>query len=208
MNNVNLNLFSEVELKEELLSTSQQLNFPSATEIVKPGQYIKVVPYVLSGVIKVLRINENGDELFLYYIRKGESCAESIAKSILNTTTNIKAIVEEDVELLAIPTEKVNQWFVKFPSWQLFVVKMLNQRYEELSHTLDNIAFKKVESRLIDYLKVKSEVLNSRVIIITHQEISSELATSREVVSRLLKALEIEGKVKLYRNKIEIISFV
>ena len=202
MNNVNLNLFSEVELKEELLSTSQQLNFPSATEIVKPGQYIKVVPYVLSGVIKVLRINENGDELFLYYIRKGESCAESIAKSILNTTTNIKAIVEEDVELLAIPTEKVNQWFVKFPSWQLFVVKMLNQRYEELSHTLDNIAFKKVESRLIDYLKVKSEVLNSRVIIITHQEISSELATSREVVSRLLKALEIEGKVKLYRNKI------
>ncbi|HAR72276.1 MAG TPA: Crp/Fnr family transcriptional regulator [Flavobacteriaceae bacterium] len=208
MNNVNLNLFSEVELKEELLSTSQQLNFPSATEIVKPGQYIKVVPYVLSGVIKVLRINENGDELFLYYIRKGESCAESIAKSILNTTTNIKAIVEEDVELLAIPTEKVNQWFVKFPSWQLFVVKMLNQRYEELSNTLDNIAFKKVESRLIDYLKVKSEVLNSRVIIITHQEISSELATSREVVSRLLKALEIEGKVKLYRNKIEIISFV
>ena len=208
MNNVNLNLFSEVELKEELLSTSQQLNFPSATEIVKPGQYIKVVPYVLSGVIKVLRINENGDELFLYYIRKGESCAESIAKSILNTTTNIKAIVEEDVELLAIPTEKVNQRFVKFPSWQLFVVKMLNQRYEELSHTLDNIAFKKVESRLIDYLKVKSEVLNSRVIIITHQEISSELATSREVVSRLLKALEIEGKVKLYRNKIEIISFV
>ncbi|MGV0845448.1 Crp/Fnr family transcriptional regulator [Empedobacter falsenii] len=205
---MNLNLFSEVELKEELLSTSQQLNFPSATEIVKPGQYIKVVPYVLSGVIKVLRINENGDELFLYYIRKGESCAESIAKSILNTTTNIKAIVEEDVELLAIPTEKVNQWFVKFPSWQLFVVKMLNQRYEELSHTLDNIAFKKVESRLIDYLKVKSEVLNSRVIIITHQEISSELATSREVVSRLLKALEIEGKVKLYRNKIEIISFV
>ena len=195
-------------MKEELLSTSQQLNFPSATEIVKPGQYIKVVPYVLSGVIKVLRINENGDELFLYYIRKGESCAESIAKSILNTTTNIKAIVEEDVELLAIPTEKVNQWFVKFPSWQLFVVKMLNQRYEELSHTLDNIAFKKVESRLIDYLKVKSEVLNSRVIIITHQEISSELATSREVVSRLLKALEIEGKVKLYRNKIEIISFV
>ena len=155
-----------------------------------------------------MRINENGDVLFLYYIRKGESCAESIAKSILNTTTNIKAIVEEDVELLAIPTEKVNQWFVKFPSWQLFVVKMLNQRYEELSHTLDNIAFKKVESRLIDYLKVKSEVLNSRVIIITHQEISSELATSREVVSRLLKALEIEGKVKLYRNKIEIISFV
>ena len=201
-------LFSENELITEFSNEIQTMRFPASTVAIKPGQYIRNVPIVLSGVIKVLRINENGDELFLYYIGYGESCAESLAKCIRDKPSNIKAVIDEDVELLVIPAEKVKEWFSKYGSWQQYVLKMLDLRYDEIIHAIDNIAFKKVDSRLIDYLLMKSNAIQSKEMIITHQEIATELATSREVVSRLLKTLEQEGKVKLFRNKIEIISLV
>jgi CRP/FNR family transcriptional regulator len=126
----------------------------------------------------------------------------------MNKLSNIKAVAEENVELIAIPSSVSSKWYEIYSSWRMFVLKTMDNRYDEIINALDSVAFKKIDERLVDYLKSKSEALQSNVLNITHQEIANELSTSREVISRLLKQLEQKGVLKLFRNKVEILSLV
>lgn len=200
--------FSEPQLREELEKTGSILSFKSGDTVVQPNKYIRTIPLLLSGTIRVTRVNENGSEIFLYYIEAGQSCAVSLSTCLMDKISNIKAVIEDDAELIAIPVENARRWFDSFSSWRLFVLKTMDNRYNEIINALDNIAFKKIDERLIEYLLSKSKALLKTTLTITHQEIATELSTSREVISRLLKAMENSNKIKLFRNRIEIIALV
>lgn len=198
----------EKELKAELEQVGSKLEFKAGDMIVEPNKYIKVIPLLLRGSIKVIRETSEGNELILYYIKSGQSCAVSLSTSLMNKLSNIKAIAEEKVELIAIPASISVKWYENYPSWRMFVLRTMDNRYEEIISALDSVAFKKVDERLVEYLKAKSEAVQSDTLNITHQEIANELSTSREVISRLLKQLEQKGILKLFRNKVEILSLM
>ncbi|OYD42896.1 Crp/Fnr family transcriptional regulator [Sphingobacterium cellulitidis] len=198
----------EKELKAELEQVGSKLEFKAGDMIVEPNKYIKVIPLLLRGSIKVIRETSEGNELILYYIKSGQSCAVSLSTSLMNKLSNIKAIAEEKVELIAIPAPISVKWYENYPSWRMFVLRTMDNRYEEIISALDSVAFKKVDERLVEYLKAKSEAVQSDTLNITHQEIANELSTSREVISRLLKQLEQKGILKLFRNKVEILSLM
>lgn len=208
MNNRKFDFLLEKELKAELEQVGSKLEFKAGDMIVEPNKYIKVIPLLLRGSIKVIRETSEGNELILYYIKSGQSCAVSLSTSLMNKLSNIKAIAEEKVELIAIPASISVKWYENYPSWRMFVLKTMDNRYEEIISALDSVAFKKVDERLVEYLKAKSEAVQSDTLNITHQEIANELSTSREVISRLLKQLEQKGILKLFRNKVEILSLM
>ncbi len=202
------NFFFEPELKDELDKAGKAVSFKTGDIVVYPEKYIKVIPLLLSGTIKVLRVDGNGNELFLYHIEAGQSCAVSLSTCLIDKISNIKAVAEEQTELIAIPAPLATKWFDKFPSWRMFVLKTMENRYNEIINTLDSVAFKNIDDRLIEYLVIKSKAIHSDTIKITHQEIATELSTSREVISRLLKQLEQKGRVQLFRNRVKIFSLV
>jgi CRP/FNR family transcriptional regulator len=208
MSNRKFDFLLEKGIREEFDEVGSSLEFNAGDIIVEPNKYIKVIPLVLKGTIKVIRETNGGNELILYYIRSGESCAVSLSTSLMNKLSNIKAVAEENVELIAIPSSVSSKWYEIYSSWRMFVLKTMDNRYDEIINALDSVAFKKIDERLVDYLKSKSEALQSNVLNITHQEIANELSTSREVISRLLKQLEQKGVLKLFRNKVEILSLV
>ncbi|GGE28404.1 MULTISPECIES: Crp/Fnr family transcriptional regulator [Sphingobacterium] len=208
MNNRKFDFLLEQELKAELEQVGSKLEFKAGDMIVEPNKYIKVIPLLLRGSIKVIRETSEGNELILYYIKSGQSCAVSLSTSLMNKLSNIKAIAEEKVELIAVPASISVKWYENYPSWRMFVLRTMDNRYEEIISALDSVAFKKVDERLVEYLKAKSEAVQSDTLNITHQEIANELSTSREVISRLLKQLEQKGILKLFRNKVEILSLM
>ncbi|MCT1529983.1 Crp/Fnr family transcriptional regulator [Sphingobacterium daejeonense] len=208
MSNRKFDFLLEKGIREEFDEVGSSLEFNAGDIIVEPNKYIKVIPLVLKGTIKVIRETNGGNELILYYIRSGESCAVSLSTSLMNKLSNIKAVAEENVELIAIPSSVSSKWYEIYSSWRMFVLKTMDNRYDEIINALDSVAFKKIDERLVDYLKSKSEALQSNILNITHQEIANELSTSREVISRLLKQLEQKGVLKLFRNKVEILSLV
>ncbi|WP_099371889.1 Crp/Fnr family transcriptional regulator [Sphingobacterium sp. 1.A.5] len=208
MSNRKFDFLLEKGIREEFDEVGSSLEFNAGDIIVEPNKYIKVIPLVLKGTIKVIWETNGGNELILYYIRSGESCAVSLSTSLMNKLSNIKAVAEENVELIAIPSSVSSKWYEIYSSWRMFVLKTMDNRYDEIINALDSVAFKKIDERLVDYLKSKSEALQSNVLNITHQEIANELSTSREVISRLLKQLEQKGVLKLFRNKVEILSLV
>lgn len=208
MSNRKFDFLLEKGIREEFDEVGSSLEFNAGDIIVEPNKYIKVIPLVLKGTIKVIRETNGGNELILYYIRSGESCAVSLSTSLMNKLSNIKAVAEENVELIAIPSSVSSKLYEIYSSWRMFVLKTMDNRYDEIINALDSVAFKKIDERLVDYLKSKSEALQSNVLNITHQEIANELSTSREVISRLLKQLEQKGVLKLFRNKVEILSLV
>jgi len=208
MSNRKFDFLLEKGIREEFDEVGSSLEFNAGDIIVEPNKYIKVIPLVLKGTIKVIRETNGGNELILYYIRSGESCAVSLSTSLMNKLSNIKAVAEENVELIAIPSSVSSKWYEIYSSWRMFVLKTMDNRYDKIINALDSVAFKKIDERLVDYLKSKSEALQSNILNITHQEIANELSTSREVISRLLKQLEQKGVLKLFRNKVEILSLV
>jgi len=161
---------------------------------------------MLSGAIKILRQDNQGDELLLYFLERGDTCAMTLSCCMGQHKSEIKAIAETDATLLMIPVQKMEEWTTKFKSWRTFVFNSYHNRLIEAIETIDNIAFLKMDDRLLKYLKNKTKVNNDHVINTTHQEIAYDLHTSRVVISRLLKKLEQSGKVKLNRNNIEIID--
>lgn len=194
----------EAGLREEFEQAGRLMQIPAGQLVVEPQKYIKVIPFLLKGSMKVIRQDEDGHELFIYYIRSGETCAVSLSTLLMDKLASIKAITEDDVELIAIPSSLARRWYDIYPSWRLFVLKTMDQRFEEVINTLDKVAFKKIDERLLDYLTEKAKITGSNSLNMTHQEIANELSTSREVISRLLKLFEQRGILKLFRNKIEI----
>ncbi|WP_313791341.1 Crp/Fnr family transcriptional regulator [Lacinutrix neustonica] len=174
--------------------------------LIDIGQTIKFMPLLLSGAIKILREDEQGDELILYFIEQGDTCAMTITCCVGNTKSEIRAVAETETKLIMIPVEKMSEWMSKYKSWQNFILQSYHERLMEMLETIDNIAFLKMDERLLKYLRDKAKVNHNERIQTTHKEIANDLHTSRVVISRLLKALEKDSKIELQRNCIKIID--
>ena len=180
---------------------------PRAGEIMmNPGQTIRAVPLVVSGTFKVSRVNDAGQELLLYYVREGESCAMTFTCCMMAHFSVIKASCEDDSVLLCVPVHVMDQWMTKYPTWKRFVMTTILSRFTEIIKAIDEVAFKKLDDRLVNYLKEKSSVTGSSLINLSHQQIADELGTNRVVISRLLKKLEIDKKLLLYRTQIKLLK--
>jgi CRP/FNR family transcriptional regulator, anaerobic regulatory protein len=196
----------EPELLIEFQDKAKQMSAKAGDTILEIGQVVKMMPIILSGVIKVSRTDEDGKELLLYYVNPNESCAMTFTCCMEQYPSEIRAVAEEDVEMLAIPINVMDEWLVKYPTWKSFVMKTIKNRFNELLKTIDQIAFQKLDERLIHYLKEKSKTTGSALINLSHEQIANDLATSRVVISRLLKTLENQKKLLLYRHQIKLLS--
>ncbi len=193
-------------LIDEILQVGTYKDVPAGFKLMEIGSYIKGMPLLISGAIKILREDKNGDELLLYYLEKGDTCSMTMTCCMGQAKSEIRAIAETDTKLIMIPVEKMELWTSKYKSWRHFVFESYHNRVNEMLNTIDSIAFDNMDQRLINYLKEKGRVNNSTSINNTHQEIAYELHSSRVVISRLLKKLENRGNIALHRNHIEIIN--
>ncbi|WP_017734015.1 Crp/Fnr family transcriptional regulator [Nafulsella turpanensis] len=198
--NIQLPLISDPLLLKELEKHGTIQVIEAGKTIIEPGQYIKMVPVVMEGTIKVMRTNEEGHDLFLYYIESGETCAVSLTCCSAMNPSEVKAVAEEKTKILAIPARKHEEWTNEFRQWKDFVAQTYQKRFQSMFEAIDDIAFKKMDERLLKYLVVKSKQAKSNKLSLTHQEVARELGTSREVISRLLKQLENRKLVELGRN--------
>ncbi|SDE44564.1 CRP/FNR family transcriptional regulator, anaerobic regulatory protein [Pricia antarctica] len=196
----------EQDLLNEINKVAIIKEIPEGTKLMEIGDYIKSMPLLVSGVIKVLREDDNGDELLLYFLENGDTCAMTLNCCMTHTKSEIRAIAETDSKLIMVPIQNMEEWMAKYSSWRNFVLQSYNNRMNELLETLDSIAFLNMDQRLLKYLGDKARVTKSMIIRSTHQEIAYELHTSRVVVSRLLKKLENMGKIVLNRNHIKILD--
>ena len=174
--------------------------------IMDIGEPITHMPLLLNGAIKILREDDEGDELLLYFLEKGDTCAMTFSCGMGKTKSEIRAVTESDSELLMIPAEKMRVWMAKYPSWQQFIVDNYHTRMMELLETVDTLAFLRMDERLLKHLQDKAKVTHDDSIHTTHQDIAYDLHTSRVVISRLLKKLENEGKIQMHRNHIKILE--
>ncbi|MEO6233482.1 MAG: Crp/Fnr family transcriptional regulator [Ferruginibacter sp.] len=196
----------EPELIKEMRQFGDIKNFNEGDVIMDYGKYIRMMPIIIKGTIKVLRMDENGKEILLYYLSSNESCSMAYSCCVEAKKSEVKAIAEEYVELLAIPHIKLDEWLCKYPGWKNYIMRSFNERFLELLKSIESIAFHKLDERLIAYLKEKKRLSGSNVIKSSHYVIADELATSRVVISRLLKQLENDGKILLYRNEIKLLN--
>ncbi|TAH25897.1 MAG: Crp/Fnr family transcriptional regulator [Cytophagales bacterium] len=190
---------------EQLLKHGFSKSFKEGEAILNENAYVKAIPIVLSGSIRVMRTDEDGRELLLYYIIGGESCIMSFLGGIHEETSKVKAIAEENTEILFIPIDQVLALIKSYPEWLDYIFRLYHKRFEELLEVVNAVAFKKMDERLLNHIKQKCQLNNSKTIYITHEQLSTELASARVVISRLLKQLEDEGIVKLGRNKISLV---
>jgi CRP/FNR family transcriptional regulator len=193
-------------LLEKLKKEGTIKTFAPDTVIIDENDYIKFVPIVLNGSIKVFKLDEEGREMLLYYIKPGESCVMSFLGATCNGTSKIKAVVEEEAEVLVLPVHKATNLIRENPQWIQFIFELYNRRFEELLSVVNAIAFQKVDVRLWELLKTKVKMLKTEELNMTHQQLADELGTAREVVSRLLKQLERDKKISLGRNKVKILA--
>ena len=195
----------EPALLQEIQQFGTWQSFKENDLIMDFGKYIRMMPIIIKGTVKVLRLNENGNEILLYYLSSSESCSMAYSCCIEAKKSEVKAIAEEDVELIAIPHIKLDEWLCKYPSWKNYIMRSFNERFIELLKSIESIAFHKLDERLIAYLKEKQRHTGSSVIKSSHYQIADELATSRVVISRLLKQLENSKKIILYRSEIKLL---
>lgn len=197
---------SSPELVEKLYRYGVTKTYQEGDIILDENSSIRSIPIVMKGMMKVIRTEEDGREILLYYIKAGESCIMSFLGGMHNEKSIVKAEVEEDTEILFLPVDKVSLFIKEYPEWLDYIFRLYHKRFEELLDIINAIAFKKVDERLLNLLHKKSEILNSKTIVITHEQLANELGTARVVVSRLLKQLEDTGKLQLGRNKITILK--
>ncbi|WP_194850377.1 Crp/Fnr family transcriptional regulator [Nonlabens antarcticus] len=195
----------EPALLEEINQVAIFMEVPEGKDLINPGQFIKSMPLLLSGSIKIMRPDSKGDELLLYHLEKGDTCAMTMTCCLGNTKSEIHAVTETDTKLLMIPIGKMEEWSGKYKTWRNFVFSSYHERMMELLESVDNIAFNNMDERLDLYLKNKIKIFNSKHIYTTHKEIAADLHTSRVVISRLLKKMENNRKVKLHRSFIEVL---
>jgi len=196
----------EQVLKERIAEVSSMRGVPAGLTLIDLGQYIKTIPLVVKGKLRVFREDEDGNELFLYYLHAGDACALSLVCTLNDKISQVKAIAVEDTEIISLPIEYMDQLMTNHPSWYRFVIRSYGMRLQEMLKTIDSIAFHQMDERLLDYLKQTVTATGTSVISETHQGIAQALHTSREVVSRLLKQLEKRGVVRLGRNQIELLG--
>jgi CRP/FNR family transcriptional regulator, anaerobic regulatory protein len=191
------------ELFNTILEGSVVAPFPKNTELVREGQYVKVVPIVLKGLVKVFTGKKN-KELLLYYIQPGESCIMSFSACLKSETSKIFAITQKETTVILIPADKLLKWVFEYPTINQLFYQQFDLRYTELIDTIHHLLFDKLDKRLLDYLKEKISLTGKNPVKISHREIANDLGTAREVVSRLIKKLEHQNRVKQFHDSIEI----
>jgi len=198
-------IFSD-RLIENLATNGRIVQVEEGTQVISRGDIIKDIPIVLSGTAKVVRTDDKGEEHILFYLNEKEACTATFSICSDAKKSEIDFILETDAELLLYPIKLMDHLTKEYPSWRYYVCRNYNNRMKDFLNRMDTIAFMKMDQRILKYLEKASEALKTNIINITHQEIANDLSTSRVVVSRLLKQLEKEAKIKLYRNRIEILS--
>ena len=192
----------EDSLLNEINQVGTYKDLPEGFKMMEIGDYVRSMPLLISGAIKILREDNDGDELLLYFLERGDTCAMTLTCCLGQTKSEIRAIAEKDTTLVMVPIEKMEQWSEKYKSWRKFVFESYYSRLNELFATIDSIAFLNMDERLLKYLKEKSRISETKTVYNTHQEIAYELHSSRVVISRLLKKLENLGKIELHRSYI------
>ena len=198
-------LASSGSLTEEIDKIGVVQDFEKDTVLLKENSYVKVIPLLISGLIKIYKEEENGSEVLLYYIKPGETCIVSVMAGEKGEKANVKGVVEEDCTVILIPSDKLYKLRKNHPNWNLFIYKQFNDKFDEVIEMVKVLTFSNKEKRLEDYLIKKANLNSSKVVKKSHQQIANELGSSREVISRLLKKLENEGKIELSLRNIKIL---
>jgi CRP/FNR family transcriptional regulator len=208
MNNILKSLFPSISsaLLEEIAGHAVSKSFVNGDVIMRTGQYITNTVMIVKVRIKIYREDEDGGEFFMYYLLPGQACAVSMICAIKNEKSQIMAKVVEDVDLIMVPLSLMDKWMMQHRSWYEFVIDTYRSRFEEVLQVVNSIAFRAMDERLEFYIKRHLDACGCNDLKLSHQDIATELNTSREVISRLLKKLEQQGKLKLHRNHIEIIK--
>ena len=201
-----LMLLFETALVEEILAIKNVKPFKEGETIIDYGMAIKFMPYIISGTIRVMKNDEDNREILLYYLSSNESCSMAYSCCMEAKKSEIRAIAEDNVALIAIPHDKLDEWLIKYPSWKSYIFNGFTQRFNELLKSIESIAFHKLDERLITYLANKAKITGKSALQLSHSQIAEEMGTSRVVISRLLKHLENDKKLLLYRNEIKLLK--
>jgi len=193
----------DTELLQFIATEAIEMEIPSDSTLLKAGNYVQSVPLVINGLIRVSRIEED-KELLLYYIHPGEMCIMSFSACCSNSASLIEAVTLEETRILLIPSVKLREWINQYPSFNLYIYAMFNRRYLDLIDTIDQLIFNRLDERLFSYLKEKAVLSGNKRVNITHQQIATDMGSAREVISRLLKKLELENKIITGRNQVTI----
>lgn len=197
---------TEPELIEEIMKVAFIHEVEEGELLIDIGEPIINMPLLIEGSMKIVREDEDGNEIFLYYVQAGNTCAASITSGFEGQKSTIRAIAEEKAIFLAIPVQNIEYWMIKYPSWRKFILNTYNIRIEEILKVVDLLAFKNMDERIASYLKDKSSMHNSEIVKISHQDIATDLNTSREVVSRILKHMEKNNLIKIGRGQITLLN--
>ena len=198
----NYKLIFEEKLLDEIVDVGTFQRLKNEEILIDIGDEMTHIPLLTKGVVKIMRADDNGDDIVLYYLEKGDTCAISFVNCINKRKSIFKGIVKKDMEGVFIPVSLVDTWLKKYESWRHFIIDSYHLRLIEMVESIDRLAFLKLEERVYKYLTDKVAIEKDKALIITHQEIGDDLNTSRVVISRLLKRLEHEGKITIRRNKI------
>lgn len=196
----------EKELINEIAEVGTIKKLKAGEIIIEIGDYVTGMPLLINGAIKILREDEDGDELLLYFLERGDTCAMTLSCCLGQSKSEIRAVAETDTTFVMIPVAKMEEWTSKYKTWRNFVFQAYHARLSEMLDTIDAIAFLNMDQRIMKYLRDRAKIKGDDEIQSTHQEIAYDLHTSRVVVSRLLKKLEMEGKISLQRNQIKVID--
>ena len=195
--------FLEKDLLEEIKEVGVRKIFSEGETLIREGQFISSFPLVLKGLIRITRNNDKGNELLIYYLRDNEVCAMSLTCCITNLKSTIKAVAEVETEVILLPVTVLDKWMCKYPSWKEFLMQTFQNRFREMIDTIDTLAFLKLDERLVKFFTDRYHKLGNSQYHGSHQDLALQLNTSREVISRLLKKLEKNGKIQLSRNFID-----
>ena len=201
----NQSIFYDPGLLDEIRRVGRVKSVKRDTILMSPGEEVLFIPIVQKGVLRILRQNMDGKEIFLYHLYPGQTCAMAINCCQGNKKSSIKAIAEEDTEILQIPVNMIDSWF-KYPEWKTFINSTYGARFAELIEVIDLIAFSNMDKQVLHYLQERSKAAGTKTLNITHQEIADELHTHREAISRLLRTMEQKNMLRLGRNIIELID--
>lgn len=199
------NAIFEERLLDEIIEVSTIKDFKEGEKLMEIGEYIKKIPLLLEGAIKIIREDQKEGEIVLYFIEEGDTCAMTLTCCLGETKSQVRSIAERNGSVVMIPASKMDEWLVKYKSWRNFVLNSYNNRMNEMLTAIDSLAFMNMEERLCNLLRNKAKIYDSRFINTTHQELADELNTSRVVISRILKTLENEGIIQLNRKYIELL---
>jgi CRP/FNR family transcriptional regulator len=192
------------DLKQYIASKALVKEFKSGDEMMRSGQYLKSTMLVTKGRVKLFTNGEDGEDFFMYYLEPGQACALSFVCAARNKKSDLEAVAIEDVEAIMIPIELMDDLMIKHKSWYYFVIESYRNRYQEVLDALRSVAFHGMDERLEYYLIKQKNSFQNKTLNLTHEQIANDLNSSRVVISRLLKQMENNGKVKLLRNEIEV----